>query len=33
VKEGKIVALGTGRLDESGKSVPSNVKRREVIGY
>lgn len=30
-QKGKVVALGTGRLDESGKKLPFNVKVGDVV--
>jgi chaperonin GroES len=30
-QEGKVVALGTGKLDESGKVIPFNVKEGDLV--
>lgn len=30
-QEGKVVAVGTGKLDENGKVVPFNVKKGDLI--
>jgi len=30
-QEGKVVAVGTGRLDDSGKAVPFNVKKGDTV--
>jgi chaperonin GroES len=30
-QEGKVVALGTGKVDEDGKTVPFNVKKGDKI--
>jgi chaperonin GroES len=32
-QEGKIIAVGTGRRDESGKNIPLEVKKNDVILY
>ena len=30
-QEGKVVALGTGKLDDSGKKIPFNVKKGDTV--
>jgi len=30
-QEGKVVAVGTGKLDEDGKIIPFNVKKGDLI--
>ena len=30
-QEGKVVAVGTGKLDENGKIVPFNVKKGDLV--
>ena len=30
-QEGKVIAIGTGKLDESGKVVPFNVKKGDLV--
>ena len=30
-QEGKVVAVGTGRLDENGKVIPFNVKKGDTV--
>ena len=30
-QEGKVVALGTGKLDDDGKKVPFNVKKGDTV--
>ena len=30
-QEGKVVAVGTGKLDESGKKIPFNVKPGDIV--
>ena len=30
-QEGKVVALGTGKLDDSGKVIPFNVKKGDTV--
>ncbi|HEY5652804.1 MAG TPA: co-chaperone GroES [Pontiella sp.] len=30
-QEGKVVAVGTGKIDESGKKVPFNVKKGDLV--
>ena len=30
-QEGKVVAVGTGKIDDSGKKVPFNVKKGDVV--
>jgi chaperonin GroES len=30
-QEGKVVAVGTGKLDENGKVVPFNVKKGDLV--
>ena len=30
-QEGKVIAVGTGKLDEKGKSVPFNVKKGDIV--
>jgi chaperonin GroES len=30
-QEGRVVAVGTGKLDENGKKVPFNVKKGDVV--
>ena len=30
-QEGKVVALGTGKLDEKGKKIPFNVKKGDKV--
>ncbi|MCK5850036.1 MAG: co-chaperone GroES [Kiritimatiellae bacterium] len=30
-QEGKIVAIGTGKLDEDGKKIPFNVKKGDKV--
>jgi len=32
-QKGKVIALGTGNLDENGKKVPFNVKKNDVVIY
>ena len=30
-QEGKVVAVGTGKIDEHGKKVPFNVKKGDIV--
>jgi chaperonin GroES len=30
-QEGKIIAVGTGKLDENGKILPFNVKKNDIV--
>jgi chaperonin GroES len=30
-QEGKIVAVGTGKLDDDGKAIPFNVKKGDIV--
>ncbi len=30
-QEGKVIAVGAGRLDENGKAVPMNVKKGDIV--
>jgi len=30
-QEGKVIALGTGKLDEDGKVIPFNVKKNDIV--
>ncbi len=30
-QEGKVIAVGTGKLDENGKIVPFNVKKSDLV--
>ena len=30
-QQGKVVALGTGKLDEEGKKIPFNVKKGDIV--
>ena len=30
-QEGKVIAVGTGRVDENGKKVPFNVKKGDIV--
>lgn len=30
-QEGKVIALGTGKIDDDGKVVPFNVKKGDVV--
>ncbi len=30
-QEGKVVALGTGKLDDDGKIIPFNVKKDDIV--
>ena len=30
-QEGKVIAVGTGKIDEDGKKVPFNVKKGDVV--
>jgi chaperonin GroES len=30
-QEGKIVAIGTGKLDDDGKVIPFNVKKGDIV--
>ena len=30
-QEGKVIAVGTGKIDENGKKVPFNVKKDDVV--
>ena len=30
-QEGKIIAIGTGKIDENGKVVPFNVKKGDIV--
>ena len=30
-QQGKVVALGTGKLDEEGKKIPFNVKKGDTV--
>ncbi len=30
-QEGKVIAVGTGKLDENGKKVPFNVKKGDIV--
>lgn len=30
-QEGKVVAVGTGKVDENGKAVPFNVKKGDLV--
>jgi chaperonin GroES len=32
-QEGKVVALGTGKLDDSGKKIEFNVKEGDIVLY
>lgn len=30
-QEGKVVAVGTGKVDENGKKIPFNVKKGDIV--
>ena len=30
-QQGKVVALGTGKLDDDGKKIPFNVKKGDIV--
>lgn len=30
-QEGKVIAVGTGKLDENGKMIPFNVKKGDIV--
>jgi chaperonin GroES len=30
-QEGKVIAVGTGKLDEKGKVIPFNVKKNDIV--
>ncbi len=30
-QEGKVVAVGTGKLDDNGKAIPFNVKKGDLV--
>jgi len=30
-QEGKVIAIGTGKLDENGKVIPFNVKKGDLV--
>ena len=30
-QEGKVIAVGTGKLDEKGKVIPFNVKKGDIV--
>lgn len=30
-QEGKVIAVGTGKLDDDGKSIPFNVKKGDTV--
>mgnify|MGYP003702694843 FL=1 len=30
-QEGKVIALGTGKLDDNGKVIPFNVKKGDIV--
>lgn len=30
-QEGKVIAVGTGKLDDSGKLIPFNVKKGDIV--
>ena len=30
-QEGKVIAIGTGRIDDNGKAVPFNVKKGDTV--
>jgi len=30
-QEGKVIAVGTGKIDEHGKKVPFNVKKGDIV--
>lgn len=30
-QEGKVIAIGTGKLDDSGKLIPFNVKKGDIV--
>ncbi len=30
-QEGKVVAVGTGKIDENGKKIPFNVKKGDIV--
>ena len=30
-QEGKVIAVGTGKVDENGKAVPFNVKKGDLV--
>ena len=30
-QQGKVVALGTGKLDDDGKQIPFNVKKGDIV--
>jgi chaperonin GroES len=30
-QEGKVIAVGTGKLDENGKVIPFNVKKNDIV--
>ncbi len=30
-QEGKVISIGTGKLDESGKLIPFNVKKGDIV--
>ncbi|MDZ8119199.1 co-chaperone GroES [Pontiella agarivorans] len=30
-QEGKVIAVGTGKIDENGKAVPFNVKKGDIV--
>jgi chaperonin GroES len=30
-QEGKVIAVGTGKLDDNGKKIPFNVKKGDIV--
>ncbi|MDF7808444.1 co-chaperone GroES [Pontiellaceae bacterium B12219] len=30
-QEGKVIAVGTGKVDEKGKAIPFNVKKGDIV--
>ena len=30
-QEGKVIALGTGKIDDDGKKIPFNVKKGDIV--
>ena len=30
-QEGKVIAVGTGKIDENGKTIPFNVKKGDIV--
>ncbi len=30
-QEGKVIAVGTGKLDDNGKKIPFNVKKDDIV--